>query len=197
MPSKALRRGMLLASAILLASGGLMSGARPSARPQHTFGMSLMTGMNNELFTLFVVKELNGQVLEARPLTRGQFVLQAQGAAPSLANPDGQNLFRKYRVTGCLPPAETDDGKRMVSDCSVFDELWKLRFWEFPFKQREGQHPGLGWAEARTQPSERQQLLLCGYGICHLTQIACGEDLFRLLRDVGDPEWVDNYRKGY
>ncbi len=190
--SRAATAALLVASALRLEGG-----ATVPAMPIHTFGMSLMTGMNSELFTLFVVKELNGQVLEARPITRGQFVMQAQGAAPSKANPEGINLFRKHGVKGCLLPAELDDGRRTVPDCGVFDELWKLRFWEYPFKQREGHQPGLGWAEARTQPSERQQLLLCGYGLCSLTQIACGEDLFRLLRDVEDPEWVDNYRKGY
>lgn len=171
--------------------------ATPAPVAVYDFGLSLMTGMNNEVFTLFVVKEHQGKVIEARPITRGQFVLEAQGAVPSKANPTGVNLFRKYDVQGCLLPPELDDGKRVVSDCSVFDELWKLRFWEYPFQQADGARHGLGWAESRTQPSERQMLLLGGYGIRHLSDMACGEDLFRLLHDIGDPEWVDNYRKGY
>lgn len=178
---------------LLLAAG--TQGQAPGAT--YDFGLSLMTGMNNELFTLFVVKEHEGRVLEARPITRGQFVLEAQGAAPSKANPAGINLFRKYGVQGCLLPEELDDGKRAVSDCGVFDELWKLRFWEYPFHSADGARRGLGWAENRQQPSPRQMLLLSGYGINHLTDLTCGEDMFRLLRDVGDPDWVDNYRKGY
>jgi len=27
--------------------------------------------------------------------------------------------------------------------------------------------------------------------------MAKGDDVFRLLHDVGDSAWVDNYRKGY
>jgi hypothetical protein len=191
-------RSRAIAGVLALAAACQLNGG--STAPQqasHTFGLSLMTGMNSELFTLFTVKEHEGLILEARPITRGQFVMQAQGAMPSVANPEGINLFRKYEVQGCLLPADLDDGRRIVSDCGVFDELWKLRFADFPFRQQEGQHPGLGWAESLTRPSERQRLLLCGYGLCAPSDLACGEELFRLLRDIGDPEWVDNYRKGY
>jgi hypothetical protein len=178
----------------------LLAGSdRPAPAPlaTYSFGMSLMTGMNSELFTLFVVKEFEGKVIEVQPITRGQFMMEAQGAVPSKANPSRINMFRKYRVDGCLLPPELDDGTRTVSDCGVFDELWKLRFWEYPFKDQSGAQHGLGWAESRTQPSPRQMLLLSGYGLHRLTDLACGEDLFRLLHDIGDPEWVDNYQKGY
>lgn len=162
-----------------------------------TFGMSLMTGMNNELFTLFVVKEFEGNVIGTEPISRGQFVMQARGELPSKANPDKANFFKRYDVLNCYLPDEFDDGRHLQPPCWVFDELWKLRFQEFPFKQMEGQHPGLGWAENRLGPSGRQMLLLSGYGMNSLHDIICGEDLFRLLHDVNDPEWVDNYRKGY
>lgn len=187
---------LLVLPLLLLALAARAGGGEPPVAT-YTFGMSLMTGMNSELFTLFIVKEFEGRIIQTEPITRGQFMMQAQGAVPSKANPGGLNLFRKYEVAGCLLPPELDDGTRTVSDCGVFDELWKLRFWEYPFKQREGQHPGQGWAENRSQPSPRQMLLLSGYGINSLHDLACGEDLFRLLRDIGDPDWVDNYRKGY
>lgn len=195
--SLAVNRGIAVLLAALPATICLKGGGTSPVVASHTFGMSLMTGMNSELFTLFVVKELEGRILEARPITRGQFVMQAQGAMPSAANPGGVNLFLKYDVRGCMLPSSADDKPRIVSDCGVFDELWKLRFWKFPFRQGEGQQTGNGWAEMQTRPSERQQLLLCGYGLCNPTDLACGEDLFRLLRDIEDPEWVDNYRKGY
>ena len=162
-----------------------------------TFGLSLSTGMNNDLFTLFVVKEFEGQVIANEPLTRGQFVLQAQGALPSKANAPGENLFQKYEVSGCLAPYAPEAGHLVVTDCWVFDELWKLRFWEYPFRLGEGQHPGKGWAENRTTPSARQYLLLADYGILYLHSMARGPDVFRLLKDVSDSAWVDNYRKGY
>lgn len=168
-----------------------------SAMATYTFGLTLTTGMNNEIFTLFVVKQFEGRVIANEPITRGQFVLQAQGAVPSKANPASENYFRKYGVGACLPPEELADGRVVMTDCGVFDDLWKLRFWEYPFRLSEGQHPGKGWAETRNAPSARQQLLLSDYGMLYLHSMVKGEDLFRLLRDVGDSTWVDNYRKGY
>ncbi len=162
----------------------------------YTFGLSLSTGLNNQLFTLFTVKEFEGRVIQSEPLTRDQFVLQAQGVVPSRANPEGTNLFRKYEVKACIPEG-TDTSGRFLYDCEVFDHLWKIRFQEYPFRLVEGQHPGKGWAEEREAPSPRQLLLLTDYGMLHRGDIAYGENVFRLLRDVGDSSWVDNYRKGY
>lgn len=187
---------LLLVLATMLHGLPAAGGARvPLAT--YTFGLSLMTGMNNELFTLFIVKEYEGQVLSAEAMTRGQFVMQARGELPSKANPDRTNLFKAHDVLDCYLPDELDDGRHMQPPCWVFDELWKLRFQEFPFQQMEGQHPGLGWAENRMGPSGRQMLLLSGYGLNNLHDLICGDDLFRLLHDVNDPDWVDNYRRGY
>ncbi|MBK9175438.1 MAG: hypothetical protein IPM46_03695 [Flavobacteriales bacterium] len=159
--------------------------------------MSIMTGMNNELFTLFIVKEFEGKVIGTEPVTRGQFVQQARAEVPSKANPSRINLFRIHDVPDCYLPPGLDDGRHPQPACGVFDVLWKLRFQEFPFRAGEGQHTGLGWAENPSAPSGRQLLLLSDYGIHSLHDLACGDDLFRLLHDMGDPEWVDNYRKGY
>ncbi|MCW5900510.1 MAG: hypothetical protein KIT10_14695 [Flavobacteriales bacterium] len=170
------------------------TGQNTAAPPSWTFGVSLATNANSELYSLFLVKEWGTQVIATEPITRSQFVLQAQGALESKANPKGENLFRKYGVTGCINPYDEERG---VEDCGVFDDLWKLRFWEYPFHPRNGQHPGRGWSENRNAPSPRQMLLLSDYGILYLTGLARGEDAFRLLRDVGDSSWVENYRRGY
>lgn len=187
-------RSLFLIVALLVLPRG--HGERPPALANYTFGVSLTTGLNNQIFTLFTVKEFEGRVIQADPMTREQFVLQAQGVVPSKANPNKENLFRKYEVDLCLPQSE-DTLVKYVSDCPVFDNLWKLRFWDYPYRLVEGQHPGKGWAEKREAPSPRQMLLLTDYGILHLSDIARGENAFRLLHDVGDSSWVDNYRKGY
>lgn len=171
-------------------------GLVPAPFAKRMFGISLTTGLNNQLYTIFNVKEFEGKVIQADPITREQFVLQAQGIVPSTANPNKENLFRKYEVQLCVREGPDTTG-RFVGDCPVFDDLWKIRFWEYPFRLVEGQHPGKGWAEKREAPSPRQLLLLTEYGILHLNDIARGENAFRLLRDVGDSSWVDNYRKGY
>jgi hypothetical protein len=179
---------------VLLPTRGGALVLRPLAT--YTFGLSLSPGPNSQLFSLFLVKEFEGQVIQSEGITREQFVLQAQGAIPSKANLDGVNLFHRHQVGLCLHP-DDNTGTRLLRDCEVFDQLWKLRFWEYPFVLKEGQHPGKGWAEKRESPSSRQLLLLTDYGILTLNGMAKGDDVFRLLHDVGDSAWVDNYRKGY
>lgn len=187
-------RPLISAFFCCLVATGLGGSRAPTA--SFTFGMSLMTGMNNELFTLFIVKEFEGRLIGTEPITRGQFVQQARAEVPSKANPSRINLFRIHDVPDCYLPPDLDDGRHPQPACSVFDLLWKLRFQEYPFRAGEGQHTGLGWAESPNAPSGRQLLLLSDYGIQSLHDLAYGDDLFRLLHDLGDPEWVDNYRKG-
>lgn len=191
-PSKA--RIILVTAALLVSPIG--HGLEPASLAVKMFGLSLNTGLNNQLFTLFTIKVFEGKVIQASPMTREQFVLQAQGSVPSEANPTGENLFQKYGVTACLEYSE-DSSLIRLQDCWVFDELWKLRFWEYPFRLQQGQHPGKGWAEKREAPSPRQLLLLTEYGMMHVNDVARGENVFHLLRDVADSSWVDNYRKGY
>jgi len=193
-----MRNSFARALSVLLAVSCTLCGQslRPSPFATYTFGLSLNTGLNNQLFTLFSVKEFEGRIIQSEPLTRDQFVLQAQGVVPSRSNPDGINLFRKYEVQLCLAAA-ADTGGHYLYDCEVFDLLWKIRFQEYPFRLVEGQHPGKGWAEEREAPSPRQLLLLTDYGIMHRSDLVKGENVFRLLHDVGDSAWVDNYRKGY
>lgn len=188
-----MRALLLLFLASPLSLGGHGDPQQPQGRATYTFGLSLATGPHSQLYSLFLVKEQGLQVLSTEALTREQFVLQAQGALPSKANPSGSNLFRQYGIAACLHP----DSTRTVADCAIFDELWKLRFWEYPFVVKQGAHPGRGWSERREGPSGRQMLLLSDYGLQYLTGLIRGEDAFRLLRDIGDSSWVDNYRKGY
>lgn len=191
---------MVLLRASVLLLGLLLHGVASSLEcapfAVNRFGISLSTGLNNQLYTIFIVKEFEGRVIQADPITREQFVLQAQGLVESRANPDKENFFRKYKVGPCLAEGPDTVG-RFVADCPVFDDLWKLRFWDYPYRLQEGQHPGKGWAEKREAPSPRQLLLLTEYGMMHLNDIARGENAFNLLRDVGDSAWVDNYRSGY
>ena len=161
----------------------------------YAFGFSLATGQSSQLFTLFTVKVYEGAVIESQPLTRQQFIRQVQGRTFSNANADAENLFLKYGVAACTLP-EDSASMGFLTDCSTLDDLWRLRFWEYPLAMGEGSKLGKGWSEKPNIPSERQLLLLSDYGIKYTTDICYGDNMFRLLRDMGDPDWVDNYRKG-
>lgn len=189
-------RSLLLWSSILLVEA--ITAQRPAeawpAPPKWEFAISLGSQTTGQLFSLFVVKVTKeGQVLESQPLDRPNFIRQVQGRAFSKANPEAENLFRKHGVVQCL---NSKDSTGFVYDCLTLDELWKLRFWEYPLKLQDGQHEQVGWAANKLRPDDRQLLLLSGYGMRFMQDLCIGDNMFRLLRDMGDPDWVNNYRNG-
>ncbi len=160
------------------------------------FAMSLGSTTTGQLFSLFLVKiGEDSMILESMPITRENFVKQAQGRTFSKANPDADDLFRTYDVKQCtLPPDSAAMG--FLTDCSTLDDLWRLRFWEYPLKLEQGQNERLGWAAKPMKPDDRQLLLLSNYGMKYMMDLVIGENFFHLLHDMGDPEWVVNYRGG-
>ena len=167
------------------------------AAQQHSeqhFGMSLNVGLNNELYTLFTVEVRDGAVVKTSPLTREQFIQQAQGRGNSAANPDGINLFAVYGVEACTAEPDPAGNPRYIRYCSALEDLWRLRWADHPFHQMGGSGQGPGWAGRPSTPSEGQLGILAGYGLERLGGIIYGEAFFRLLRDIGDPAWVDRYR---
>jgi hypothetical protein len=169
--------------------------ASAQEQPEMQFALSLSPSTDGQLFCLFLVKVKDGQVVESRPLSRDNFIHQAQGRAFSAANPDAEDLFRKFGVKQCtLPPDSAAMG--FLTNCSTLDDLWKLRYWEYPLKTESGQRTGKGWSEKPLVPSRRQMEILGGYGMRFTTDLVIGPELFRLLRDMGNRDWVVNYRNG-
>lgn len=165
--------------------------------PNWQFALTLGATSDGQLFTPFLVKlGAEGQVLETQAISRAQFFKQAQGRMFSKANAEGEDLFRKYGVAQCTLSPDSAAMGYWLQDCSTLDDLWRLRFQSFPHRLEEGMHEMLGWAGKPLKPDERQMFLLEGYGMKHPLDLVVGEHLFRLLKDMGDPEWVDNYRKG-
>jgi hypothetical protein len=177
-----------------LAAVLLLPGARPAERPAPawTFGLSLATGPGSEPYSLFLVHADGNQLLAAEPITRSRFVQEVQGAVKSKANPSGENLFRTHRVSACVHPY---DSTFIVPDCSPFDELWKLRFWDYPFHVTDARRGMKGWSSKEFMPGQGQLAMLADHGIHTLTGLTWGEPMFRLLRNVTDSAWVDLYRR--
>jgi len=182
-------------TALLLRPATAGQAAPAPAFATYTFGISLATSLNSQLYSCFVVKVFEGEVIATEPVSREQFLRQIRGQVTCKANPGNQDLFALNGVAACMIQ-QTENGGQLVPYCSVLDELWKLRFWEYPLHIPDAGGMGKGWAEERNNPSPRQMLLLGGYGLRHPTDLCHGEAMFRLLRDVSDPDWVDNYRKG-
>ena len=160
------------------------------------FALSLASTTDGQLFSLFMVKVFNGELVESQPLSRDQFFRQVQGRTFSKANPDADDLFRKYGVRACTLSKDSTERGYVLTNCSLLEELWKLRFQDYPLKTQEGQQESVGWSEMPMKPSDRQMLLLNGYGMKYPMDLVIGENMFRLLHDLGDPEWVANYKGG-
>lgn len=160
------------------------------------FALSLAPNSSGQLYSLFLVKVYQEQVIETRPLSRMNFVHQAQGRAKSDANPTGEDLFFKFQVRDCfLPPDSTAMGFHH-SDCIVLDDIWKLRYWEYPQNAGQGERIGKGWSAEPLKPSDGQLAILGHYGLHQLSDLIIGEQLFKLLHDMSDPAWVNAYRQG-
>ncbi|HRO39340.1 MAG TPA: hypothetical protein PLV70_09230 [Flavobacteriales bacterium] len=180
---------------LLLIIFSLGHAAAGQVMPRMEFALSLSPSTDGQLFCLFLVKVKEGQVLESRPLTRANFIRQAQGRAFSPANPDAEDLFRKFRVEACtLPPDSAAMG--FLTDCSTLDDLWKLRYWEYPQKLDAGQRAAKGWSEKPLSPSPRQMEMLNCYGLQYTTGLIIGAEVFHLLHDMGNSQWVNQYRGG-
>lgn len=160
------------------------------------FGLGLSPNSNGQLYGLFLVKVHEGKVIEARPLARQNFVHQAQGRAKSEANPTGEDLFFKYGVKDCLLPPDSTAMGFHLSDCITLDDVWKLRYWEYPQKAGEGDRIGKGWSAQPLKPSDGQMAILARYGLHALSDLIIGEQLFKLLHDMNDAAWVSAYRQG-
>ena len=186
---------MLRALLIAVLALPLCVTAQQSPAISWEFALSLSTSTDGQPFCLFLVRMKDGQVTESRPLTRDSFIRQIQGRTFSAANPDADDLFRVHNVAQCtLPPDSAAMG--FLTDCSTLDDLWKLRYWEYPIKMEDGRQMAKGWSEKPLIPSPRQMTILNGYGMRFVNDLVTGEQMFRLLRDMGDRKWVVAYRNG-
>lgn len=176
-------------AALLLLSAGYPVNTQFS---KYHFGVGLGTGAHSALYTLFIVKEYKGKVLSVKGISADQFIMQASGRILSRANPDTVDFFEYYNVRSCQK--KIDENGNESRPCSPFEDLWRLRFSEYPIHHSTPTDRGLGWAKYPTKPSDAQMKILATYGIRTYTGMCFGENAFRLLRDIKDPMWVNAYR---
>jgi len=167
----------------------------PSAPPlaEYHFGFSMVTSANTGLGTFYVVKSFEGQAIEHIPITRDQFVLQSKGLIHSKANAGSLDLFEENGLSACqtvLDPYQ----RNYIIDCSVLDNVWRLRFDEYPLAAKVKPIDTKGWSAKPYVPSERQWKILEDYGFQRMDLPFYGENAWRLLRDMTNPSWVDHYR---
>ncbi len=154
------------------------------------FAVGLFAGAHSSLITYAVVSYRDGLFLGAQVLTEQQFMYQALGYYPSIANINKENLFAKNGVDSCFL-IKNDLNKIMGYYNKPFWDLWKIRFYENPI-----QFDMRGWSQGQYKPSVYQMKILKeSYGINNvLTDYFYGDSLYKLLRDVQNPVWVESYK---
>lgn len=182
-----------------------LCGARKSPAPvtpdKVVLGFSLMPGPSAELVTYKKIRIVPGPVprFEQSNITRHEFLSIALGIIESDANPTKENLFLKYEIKECFYQLDTIHNKMKYDfavQCPVVDDLWRLRWGEYPYLRRNGQEdPGPGWANDPLGVSEGQFNILKKYGmVISYSDPIYGENAFRLLHDMQDPAWQSIYR---
>lgn len=151
--------------------------------------VGFFAGAQSSILSYAFISTRDGVVISAEPVTEQRFMYVALGYWPHIANMGRENLFAKNNVDSCF--LYKDDLDNIVGYENLpFDHLWKIRFNEHPSNYDE-----LGWSHGRYKPSQKQQeFLYQEYGLLNiLTDYVYGENLYKLLRDIRDKNWITLY----
>jgi hypothetical protein len=197
---------LLLALVLLLLIAPRDTYSRKESRAMSVrkeLAFSLMPSGNSALITFAILTWYGDdeRPSDVRIITRNDFLAIAHGLAASEANPTRENLFVKYEVKDCASYIDTI-GKSTTYDCSVVDDLWKLRYKLYPIKSAQKikildkvEVPEVGWANMPFEMSWEQLGFLEKYGIRSRNDFFYGANAFRLLKDMQDPDWISVYAK--
>lgn len=156
---------------------------------QYSFGVCITPSVNSQLVTYAIIGTYEGQITSRQFISIDNFILQASGRQFSAANPERKNLFMDYNVSDCYPLFDTIRDRYVGYSCITVDDLWKIRYAKHPQKNE------FGWCKSQWSPKAGQLAILMKYGIGHISQYIYGENLWKLLKDMQDPAWIEAYRK--
>lgn len=138
------------------------------------FGISLMTQYNSFIRYGFIQIKSTGET-KITYLTQQQFIQQVTGQMVSKANPDKKNLLEEKEIMW-----------------QSFENLWKLRYAEYPYDGANSQEKG--WAGRDFAPSPPQwSFLKQQYQYNNFDQFLYGDNMWKLLKDSQDPAWQNQY----
>lgn len=136
-------------------------------------------------YALFFYKD--NKVINKEPIGLNKLIKIGQGEWPIPRTNVFTNFFEEEGFENDTLP----DG-RIVNYISAFDSLWKIRYEAHPFEHSLG----AGWSQGEIRPSLKQQAYIYdrygvrGYDQAYFTDTS----FFRLLKDVIDPQWIENYK---
>lgn len=165
------------------------------------FGFNLVENAYGGMIHLALVKPNENGRPKIKLLTKDAFVKQAKGLQESLANPMKIDFFEKFEI----------------KDPDIIDDLWRLRYVEYPYKTQKAliieRHqlndstasaiPTMntdGWSANDSIPfipTRSQMLMLEKFGMKRMNDFVYGENAFKLLNSMQNPQWVSKYKTSY
>lgn len=176
--------------------GILFLGASNTSYIDYQFAFSINPTANNGLITYAVVGVApDGKIVRKRVVSQKNFVLQVRGQQYSEANPNGEDYWTKNEIGKCYYWLNSLLDKYEAAECTstiTIQDLWRLRYDQNP---RKRQDPGEkdGWSAGSFRPSFPQLQILQNYGIVYINDFFHGDNMFKLMKDVQDVNWVEQY----
>jgi len=163
----------------------------PEQETRVVFGARISMTQNSEMTTFIAMRYgTDGTLREQKVINRDDFIRILSGFWPSPFNPKRINYFEKENIFGGVFVDSVLLEK--VPYCPALDNLWKVRYSDYPFQGGSEE----GWSLGMYKPSEKQEEYLYDrYGVGDLDMdFFIDTNFWTLLRDVSDSTWIMNYK---
>ncbi len=158
--------------------------------PHSAFGVKI-SFQSTGVLTSYIAYIDNGRTQShVKQITETEFIKIASGHWPSIYNPTRRNFFAENNFDcGVLKDSFT---LKEYTYCVPLDSLWKLHFEKHPLDVTKGN----GWSNKQFNPSLKQELYLFqNYGVAHIdANYFLDSNLWKILKDIQNPEWIANYK---
>lgn len=152
----------------------------------YVFGLRIIPN-GSSVGQYFILYAPNDQIKSMEPISTDEFIRFSKGMNVSKPNPDKKNLL-------------ADNG---VQDWRTVEQVWKVRYAKYPYGSRIDdttvlKTDSLGWTNnfiSPYVPRPEQMDILETYGLKTINGYVFGDNLFRLLKDMEDPQWISRYRQ--
>ena len=165
----------------------------PKQDPHGVFALKIGIQGVGTLYSLHAFIN-NGRTLShQRILTNQEFIKFASGFWPSIYNPKKINYFKLNNIN-CGVEKDVNNITNH-SYCIPLDSVWKLEYIYFPFSNNAES----GWAKGKYGPSEKQfNFLKENYNVNSFeNSYFIDENLWKILIDIQNQEWIENYKSLY
>lgn len=162
----------------------------PKEEPKGVFALKIGIQGDGSLYTLYGFIDNGRSLTHQRILTKQEFIRFASGFWPSIYNPEKINYFKLNNIEcGTLKDVNNITNHTF---CVPLDSVWKLKYIYFPFSN----NPETGWAKGNYGPSEKQfKYLKENYNLITFENSYFKDEyLWKLLMDIQNQQWINNYK---